>query len=173
MEKPKTLYHGSSNKQIERFEPRAERTRDASEGPKVFATPDKRMASIFIVGTDDSWANSGTYNDVPFLVIGDRERFQKLDQGGVIYHLPSDSFETEPDKGLGKLEWTSGEPVTPSHKEQQHSAIDAMLEHGVQVYFVDPETYEKWRTAPDHGFTIVKSLVSENQRRNIHPIPFE
>ena len=173
MEKSKLLYHGTPNKNIATFEPRAEKIRDVSEGPKVFATPDKRFASAFIIGVDDSWANSGSLKGLPYLVISDRARFEKLDQGGAIYHLPSDTFETDPDKGLGALEWTSDHPVVPSHKEEHHSALDAMLEHGVQVYFVDPETYQKWRTAPDHGLALMKTLISENQKRNINPAPFE
>ncbi len=173
MEKPITLYHGSSNREIKRFEPRSEKVRDPKEGPKVFATSDRRMASVFMVGADDSWANSGTHNGVPYLVISDRERFEKLDKGGAIYHLPSDTFESDPYKGLGSIEWTSSEPVEPFHKEEHRSALEAMLEHGVQVYFVDPDTYEQTQTAPDHGFSILKSAISENQRRDINPIPFE
>ena len=139
MEKPSALYHGSSNREIARFEPRSEKVRDPQEGPKVFATSDKRMASAFIVGADDSWANSGMHNGVPYLVISDRQRFEQLDQGGAIYHLPPDTFETDPNKGLGTVEWTSSESVEPFHKEEHQSALEAMLEQGVQVYFVDPE----------------------------------
>lgn len=172
MEKPSAVYHGSSNRQIERFEPRSEKVRDTKEGPKVFATSDKRMASVFIVGADDSWANSGMHNGVPYIIISDRERFEKLDQGGATYHLPGDTFESDPNKGLREIEWTSSEPVEPFHKEEHASALEAMLEHGVQVYFVDPETYEAWKTAPDHGLSILKSSISENQRRSINPISF-
>ncbi|MEK7201733.1 MAG: hypothetical protein AAB737_03805 [Patescibacteria group bacterium] len=173
MEKPVVLYHGSSNREISEFKPRTEKVRDPLEGPRVFATNDKRMASVFIAGTDDSWANSGMYNEIPYLVISDRDRFVKLDEGGTIYHLPSDSFETDPNKGLGEIEWTSGESVEPLHREEHHTALEAMLEHGVQVYFVDPATYQAWRTASDHGLSILKSLVSENERKGINPIPFE
>lgn len=173
MDKPPAVYHGSSNRNIERFEPRSEKVRDPLEGPKVFATSDKRMASVFIVGADDSWANSGMHNGVPYIIISDRERFEKLDEGGVIYHLPSDTFETDPNKGLGEIEWTSSESVEPNHKEEHQSAVEAMLEHGVQVYFVAPETYEAWKTAPDHGLSILKSSISENQRRGVNAVPFE
>ena len=172
MEKPQAVYHGSTNRQIERFEPRSEKVRDSKEGPRVFATSDKRMASVFIVDADDSWANSGMHNGVPYIIISDRERFVRLDQGGAIYHLPSDTFATDPDKGLREIEWTSTEPVEPFHKEEHESALESMLEHGVQVYFVDPETYEAWKTAPDHGLSILESTESENQHRNINPIPF-
>jgi hypothetical protein len=171
MEKPSVVYHGSSNREIQRFEPRSDKVRDPLEGPKVFATPDKGIASIFIAGTDDSWANSGRHYGVPYMVIGDRVRFEKLDRGGALYHLPSDTFETDPHKGLGDAEWTSSEPVVPTHKEEHSSALEAMLEQGVQVYFVDPQTYESFRTASDHGLSILKSLTSENQRRGVNAMP--
>lgn len=165
MEKPDKLYHGSSNRSIEKFVPRSDKVRDASEGPRVFATPDKRMASIFIAGTDDSWTHSGAFNYVPYIIISDRERFERLDQGGAIYHLPSTTFENDPEKGLGGLEWTSREPVDPVEKEEHPSALDAMIGHGVQVYFVDTETFKAVNAADDHGLTILRSLESENQRR--------
>ena len=172
MEKPSVLYHGSSNKEIERVEPSAKKVRDGAEGPKIFATPDKRMASVFIVGVDDSWENSGQHNGVPYMVISDRERFSALDHGGTIYHLPSDSFTSDSEKGLGELEWASNEPVQPTHKEEHELALEAMLNHGVQVYFVDKATYDAFRSAPDHGLSILRTTTSENQRQNINPVEF-
>lgn len=166
MEKPEKFYHGSSDRSIERFVPRADKIRDPAEGPRVFATPDKRMASIFIAGTDGSWASSGAFNGIPYMVISDRERFEKLDQGGAIYHLPGETFENDPEKGLGELEWTSKEPVEPVGKDEHESALDAMIDHGVQVYFVDPQTFEAINAAEDHGHAILQTLESENQRQN-------
>jgi hypothetical protein len=170
MEKPSVLYHGSSNKEITRFEPSSKKVRDPAEGPRIFATPDKRMASVFIVGVDDSWGNSGQHNGTPYMVISDRERFETLDKGGAIYHLPNETFTTDPNKGLGDLEWASSEPVEPTGKEDHESALEAMLNHGVQVYFVDRATYQAFETAPDHGLSILQTTESENQRRNINPI---
>lgn len=170
MEKPTTLYHGSSNKEIERLEPSSKKVRDRAEGPKVFATPDKRMASVFMIGVDDSWGNSGQHNGTPFMVISDRERFESLDKGGAIYHLPGDTFTSDPEKGLGDLEWASSESVQPVHREDHESALEAMLNHGVQVYFVDKDTYHSFQTDHDHGLSILRTTESENQRRNINPV---
>lgn len=155
---------------IDKFVPRSDKVRDAKEGPRVFATPDKSMASIFMTGTDDSWTHSGAFNRVPYFVISDKERFERLDQGGAIYHLPSTTFENDPEKGLGELEWTSQEPVEPTEKEEHESALEAMLNHGVQVYFVDSSTFAAIDEAPDHGLGILRSLQSENQRRGINPV---
>jgi hypothetical protein len=168
IEKPSVVYHASNARDIERFEARSEKIRDVAEGPRIFAAVDKRLASIFMVNTDDSWANSGISNGVPYIVISDRERFISLDQGGAIYTLPSDSFSTDLQKGLGEAEWTSNQPVSPLAKEEHSSALEAMLGYGVQVYFVDPDTYQSIRQAPDHGLSILHSLTSENQKRNLN-----
>lgn len=164
MEKPDKLYHASSNRSIEKLAPRSEKIRDESEGPRVFATPDKRIASIFMASTDDSWTNSGAFNGIPYIVISDRERFEKLDNGGAIYHLPNTTFESDPMKGLGELEWTSRENVEPTDKEEHESALKAMIDHGVQVYFVDAKTFADINASDDHGLSILKSLESENRR---------
>lgn len=170
MEKPSHLYHGSSNREITRFEPRALKVRDASEGPAVFATSDKRMATVFMIGVDDSWGNSGMHNGVPYMIISDRKRFEDLDQGGAIYHLPGETFDSDPSKGLGEVEWTSPEVVKPAHREDHKSALEAMLNHGVQVYFVDRETYEAYRAAPDQSLPLLRSLESENQKQGVNPV---
>jgi hypothetical protein len=156
-EKPRVLFHASGNQNIETFEPRAESARDANEGPRVFATPSRAMASIFLVKSDDSWVGSGMVDDEPYIVISDEKRFRDQDTGGVIYSLPNDTFENDPEKGLRELEWTSKEAVTPTGKEYVPSALSDMLEQGVKVFFVDKETYKKVIEAPDDS--ILKNLV--------------
>lgn len=158
LEKPPVLYHASKNADIKVFVPRAEKVRDPEEGPRVFATPSRAMASMFIVESDDSWVQSGTINDEPYIVISDEERFRSLDKGGVIYSLPNNTFENDPDKGLRELEWTSKDPVVPIDKEIIQSALDEMLSNGVKVYFVDKETFVRMQNAPDHGVSIIEQL---------------
>jgi hypothetical protein len=157
-EKPPVLFHASRNQNIDVFEPRAEKTRDINEGPRVFGTPSRAMASIFLVESDDSWVQLGTMDDVPYLIISDEERFRNLDNGGVIYSLPNDTFENDPEKGLRELEWTSKESVTPTGKESISSALEDMIKQEVKVFFVDKETYAQIQNAPDHGESIVKKL---------------
>ena len=55
MDAPEYLYHGSDNRGIQIFEPKAERVRDKAEGLVVFATQDKSFASMFLAPGDDSW----------------------------------------------------------------------------------------------------------------------
>ena len=158
-EKPDILFHASRNAALTIFEPRSEKTRDANEGPRIFATPSRAMASIFLVDTDDSWTESGAMDGIPYIVISDEKRFRASDTGGAIYALPSTTFETDPEKGLRELEWTSAETVTPIEKEDIPSALADMLKHGVRVYFVNKETFNEIQNAPDHGESIVKSLT--------------
>ena len=171
--KPKVLYHASSNKNITLFVPRAEKMRDSEEGPRVFATPSYAMATIFIVNTDGSWANSGSVSGVPYIVVSDEARFKSLDTGGAIYSLSPDTFKNDPNKGLGPLEWTSAESVVPTDTEEFSSGLDAMLESGVQVYFVDKETYGRIQKSSDYGISILNDSMSENQKRGLnvsHPL---
>lgn len=160
-DKPPVLFHASSNTNIEVFEPRSNKVRDAKEGPKVFATPSRALASVFLIETDDSWVGSGVADGVPYIIISDEERFKKLDKGGAIYSLPNATFENDPNKGLGKFEWTSAEPVKPVLKETITSALNDMLHHGVKVYFVDKDTYLKYKEVVDPA-DIIHTLAPFN-----------
>ncbi len=166
--KPPYLYHASASRDITSFEPRSGSVRDSSEASRVFATPDKRLATVFLVSTDDSWANSGLFNGVPYLIVGDENRFRQADKGGAIYSLPNDTFSSDPNKGLGDYEWTSDKEVLPISNEEYDSALEAMLESGVQVYFTDMETYQAFQNAEDHGLSILRNLMSENKKRDIN-----
>jgi hypothetical protein len=158
-EKPPVLFHASRNSDITIFEPRAEKVRDGNEGPRVFATPSRAMASVFLVETDDSWANSGAIDGEPYIVISDEARFRDLDKGASIYTLPNATFQNEPDKGLRELEWTSDQPVTPTSKEFIPSALQDMLAHKVKVYFVTKETFEELKDSTDPGEFIRNKLT--------------
>jgi len=129
-EKPKVLYHASSNKIIEKFDPRAESYRDPDEGPVVFAIPDQAYASMFIVPVDDKWSRISIFNDVHAIIISDKERFQKLDKGGAIYSLSSDTFNSDPQKNEPEHEWTSKESVKPSNKTIYENGLEEMIENG-------------------------------------------
>ncbi len=167
MKKPKVLYHASLNRNIEVFEPRAEHVRDINEGRVVFATPNKAYASCFIVENDGSWVQISGFNDVRVVIISSESRFRKQDRGGAIYELPVDTFVHEI-RGGAKDEWTSRVPVKPISKTVYDSGLKAMLELSVQVYFVDKKTFKSIYNAKDHGISILRTLKSENQKRNVN-----
>jgi hypothetical protein len=158
IEKPPVLFHASRSPDIEVFEPRAEKIRDRNEGPQIFATPSRAMASIFLVDSDDSWVKSGVINGTLYIIISDEERFRNSDKGGAIYSLPNTTFKNDPEKGLRELEWTSNRPVRPTGKEIVPSALEDMLKNGVRVYFTDKATFQAIKSSPDHGKSILDSL---------------
>lgn len=160
-EKPPVLYHASSNRNIDRFEPRDVKVRDENEGPRVFAAPSKAMASVFMIETDESWVQSGSHNGTPFIIISDRERYESLDTGGAIYSFASDSFETDLEKGLLDNEYTSAGAVEPIEKEECDSALATMLDLGVLVYFVDEDIFRQIDEAGEQGGEILDSLTPE------------
>ncbi len=166
VKKPEMLYHASPIRDVEEFEPRAENYRDPQEGPVVFATPDKTYASCFLVKTDGSWVNIGRYSEKGVIgrwhmIVSDKERFMRADRGGVIYSLPVDSFIFHPDRNMAELEWTSAVSVKPVKKDFFESGLQAMLENGVDVYFVDQATFDAIQTSDDHGREILGSLTPE------------
>ena len=158
-EKPAILYHASRTGDIEAFEPRARSVRDRNEGPRVFASPSRAMVSMFLVKCDDSWVQKGAFDGVPYMIISDEARFRSLDKGSYLYSLPSDTFETDPQKGLREFEWTSAVSVKPIGREFIPSALADMIKQGVKVYFVDRDTFQKIDTAADHGKSIIDALI--------------
>ena len=179
IERPKVLYHASPNKDLTALSARAESVRDPSEGPVVFGTPDIAYASCFLVsGSSDSWTKISRWSASPDsrgpwnFICSDRERFTKEDKGGTIYKLSPEGFETDPNKGTGLSEWTSKTGATPVGRIDYDSAFGAMLENGVQVRFTDKNTLTRMRGAEDHGYSLLKNIISENEKlgRNYIPI---
>lgn len=167
--KPKVLYHASDNRNIESMEPKQESVRDPKEGPVVFATPDKAGVTKFLVPADDKWTRRGRFGDVHYHLISDREKYSKADKGGTIYHLNPDTFERNLEFGGTRDEWTSKTAVKPIGREDYESGLQAQLESGVQVFFVDKETFEKIDKSDDHGNEIIRGLKSDNELKNINP----
>lgn len=163
-EKPQYLYHGSPNKNIEEFEPRISGGTGESHGPLVYATPDIAIASAFMADVGRSWS-AGFINNIPYVVIPiNRDVFLENDKGGSLYTLPSESFDFDVHRGLGRREWASKEKVRPVEKKDHESAIDTMIEHGVQVYFVGEDFFQQLKISEDKG-GILNKIESENQHR--------
>ncbi|MCH7641227.1 hypothetical protein IID22_03460 [Patescibacteria group bacterium] len=167
--KPKVLYHASDNRNIEVMEPRKESIRDPKEGPVVFADPDKAAVTKFIVPYNDKWTKKGRFGDVHYHVIQGRERYEELDTGGTIYHLNPETFEHNLEFGGSGDEWTSKVAVKPIGRDDYASGLQAQLDNGIQVFFVDDETFERIDKSDDHGNEIIRGLKSENELKNINP----
>lgn len=166
-EKPEVLYHASRVSGIKEFVPNEGNYRDEDEGAVIFSTPDKALASAFLVeGHGDDWMVIGYYEDIPVVVINaNREEFIKNDKGGVMYTFSTDTFDYDPNKGMGDKEWTSRESVKPVSEVQCPSALDTMIENGVQVYFVDKKTFDDINNSDNQGYNVLIGITSENENR--------
>ncbi len=173
-EKPEFLYHASSNKDVKEFEPRREKVRDPEEGCVIFATPDRAFASAFLMKElDDSWSHKGNINGVAYVVIKDKALFNKLDKGGSIYKLSSESFSCDQTKSMSKFEWTATEKVKPLDQTDYNSDLSGMLNNGLQVYFITEDVFNQINNfkMPEEVIKLVnllRNLKSENQLRNIN-----
>ena len=127
----------------------------------IFATSDRALATCFITHLKN--LKCGKFNDIAYIAVS-KEEFLEHDKGGSLYELPSDTFESDNKKGMGEIEWISKVVVKPIAKQDYESSLTAMLEAGVQVYFVDEATLAEIKSAPDYGLSMFKKLESENQR---------
>lgn len=163
LEKPSFLYHGSCVRGITQLKPKQE---------GLFATPSLAIALIFLLEKRDGYLikkELTKFNDVLcVLIITDRDEVMQNDKGGSIYTLPSDSFSIKPNQPLGRYKYFSDKAVNPISEDFKPSAIDAMINNGTQVYFIDEKTYIKIKESNDKGYSIIKTLKSENQLRGIN-----
>jgi translation elongation factor P/translation initiation factor 5A len=126
------------------------------------------------LGADDSWVQIGKINGVPYVVLNmDRETFIQNDRGGSVYEIDNKNFECHLDKGMGKDEWVCSDEVTIKNAEEHDSVLRAMIDEGVQVYFVDESTFEQICQSEYGGVDVLNGLVSENQSRQVNVHRFE
>jgi len=144
---PKKVFHASQHEDLKVVQPRLRKTRHPDEPPQIFASPSEQIASMFINDIENMTSGSYDSGRTWDVVIGDEKRFRERDAGGYIYELPPSSFSTHPDRRLGVFEWQSTEHVEPLLKKFYPSALDAMLEHGIRVYFLMPEEYKAFENA--------------------------
>ncbi|MBP6942531.1 MAG: hypothetical protein KBB55_00625 [Candidatus Buchananbacteria bacterium] len=166
MEKTSVLYHGSPNGEIEEFLPRVSKGSGESHGALVYASPDKATAIMFMANVSVPWSTGLTGNNVLYAIIPmDRDIFIANDHGGYVYMLDAKTFSSDPQRGMGEYEWASSVPVKPLEKIRFESVLEAMIEHGVQVYFVEQEKYQTMLESKQPKYTFLKDLESENARR--------
>ncbi len=170
-EKPDFLYHASPNRDLVELTPQRKSVRDAFEGKRIFASPDKNFVTTFMMSHIKPF-ESGFSNGVPWFAAIE-EQFRKEDVGGAVYHVPADTFVTDEKKGLGNKEWTSAVPVVPTQKDIYESSLEAMIDHGVQVFLMDEMTFKALQESPIKA-DILEVYKSINQQRgkNIKEIKY-
>ena len=82
------------------------------------------------------------------MIIGDRARFEKLEEEHpdlYLYEVPADKMERKPsEESIDKEEYFYRKPMRPSGEKLHYSsALKAMLENGVRVFFVAPDKFEE------------------------------
>lgn len=160
MQKPDILYHASADTNITEFEPRNQTPRYEGEPNLIFATPHKQVAAMFLVPRGIPTEIS-KYGDIyAVFVNGTEEEFDSQDKGGAIYALPSDTFETDEKIGMGETEWVSTESVKPVSKDIYDTALQALEESNVQIYFLFDEVFTLVRNDPSHGLEIVQNQMN-------------
>ena len=178
--KQRVLFHASPHKNLTHLKPMALTYRGKNEGAAVFATPHIDFAAMFLTRAVDSWALKGSVDNGPFYFIcKDKKRFMEESQkGGAIYCCDAQNFHTDLTKGNKSQEWLSRKPVKILTSLLFDSSFDAMLQLGVQVFFIDEKTFAALSTTIKKTRNMVKereilmSLVSENKKlkRNYKPL---
>ncbi len=174
---PKILFHASENRNINILEPRSIRVRNKKEGSVVFASSNLGFVSMFLCRFSDKKALKGCFHKKNFHYIhSNKKEFIEKDKGGAVYFLPSDSFYSNPRKGMRGREWVSKEKVKPLYKMEFDSALDTMIDLGIQVFFVDENVFEdikiNMKNNSKHVISVLTNLESENQKRNKNILPF-
>lgn len=167
-ESPEFVYHGSPKADIAEFVPRISMGSGEEYGPQVYASNDLATASIFMADVGKSWS-AGEVNGVLYVIIPHtKESFLERDKGGFLYKLPGATFSSDPKRGMGEKEWASPVSVKPVEVKKIDSALDAMIEHGVQVYFVTDEQYTEIKSSGKPSWMSLIDLRSENMEREVN-----
>lgn len=164
-EGPEFVFHGSPCGDIQEFSPRVSLGSGEPHGALVYASNDRAVAAMFTADVGGPWS-TGSVGDTLYAIIPkSRKDFVARDRGGFIYQLPGGTFSSDRSRGMGSREWASPVAVVPVSVSRVPSSLDAMIEHGVQVYFVDPELYRQMLASERPNWTFLAELESENQRR--------
>jgi hypothetical protein len=177
---PTVVFHGSPVKTLTDgiLKPRAVVGRPRHPDSVIFASPDIAFASMFILQAGDDWMTCGSrctdlaQPPIYYFMCSDKERFMREDHGGAIYMLPSQPFKRYMADFIVSSEVIAHEAVKPLTSIPVESALETMLQLGVQVFFVDQVTYDSFVHAKsmDEKMRIYERInrTSENYRRGIN-----
>lgn len=140
---PNTLFHGSPQIDIDIIRPKPLGSRCKGQ-PIVFASHHIALASLFMLKHHGKFACGRLPNGDIFFMTDDKRRCILEDHGGAIYIVPATTFFCESHVSLGVDEWMSYGAIRPLTKFIFPSALDAILDFGVKVFFVDGDTYARY-----------------------------
>jgi len=159
--KPEFVYHGSPKGDIKEFIPLTSPGTGDAYGPQIYASDSEAVASMFMADVGKSWS-TGEKDDKPYAIIPmNKSDFVKRDKGGFVYKLPGETFFSDPERGMGVNEWASSVAVKPTEVTRVDSTFDAMIENGVQVYFVSDELYKEMEASGKPKWKFLNELQPE------------
>lgn len=138
----KVLYHASPHTNLSVIKPKHTLSKDKYIGDYVFATADHRLATMYLA-TKGVATLMNTDKGLWIAICCNEAKYLNQDRGGAIYELPADTFSETPQRGLSDYELVSKAPVKPINKTINKKSLDAMLDLGINIYFVDALTFEK------------------------------
>lgn len=143
------FYHGSVQKNLSELRPR--------DG-KIFASPDPRVASIFLAGAQRAFCRPIGSRMFAFIA-DDREAVLSRDCGGAVYGLSGTQFRPVPG-GNPSVEWFATEKIKPIMSFTYESSIAAIIAHGVQLYFVSLATLDQIEDVDKTGALLGSSILT-------------
>lgn len=153
------LYHASTNKELTVLTPQRTLSKDEYIGDFVFATPDRRMAAMYLAPREGGTILIETFSREPYAVINNTpENFKRVDHGGAIYKVSAESFSDTPQEEVAGTELVSRDSVPILSKEIFATSLEAMREAGVNVYFLGDTEFQRVQSAKDHGWEILSEL---------------
>ena len=169
MDKPEVLYRGSPRKDATLFIPKEKVGTGITKRLVVSSSANMAEATKFLVPVEQFPCLFGIFGEVQYFLCGNEGIFRKIDNGGAVYSLPGNTFYYD----FEARTWVSAVPVKPISHEVFSSGLNAMVDSGVQVYFLDPKILENCQESADRGLKLLRSHVSENMRldRNIINLP--
>jgi hypothetical protein len=146
MDKPRILYHGSWNKDIDEFQPQVAQS---DPEPRVYASHDYFTALLFLPKYN-GWMSVGEYEVLGrksyyILFTENKKSVYANDKGGAVYGLPSDSFVKNPEVNGGEWEWYSKVSVKPIQKDIYGSWIEEFTKRGIKIFFIEHDKFQDFQ----------------------------
>lgn len=152
------LYHASPIKNLKILEPKRTISKDKYIGNFVFATRYKKLALMYMLPKGFP-VLMNIKSSKPYVVMcGNTKDIIKKDKGGALYVLSTEPFSITPQSGLSNYEMVSKKSVSPLSETDYESAIKALDEEDVEIYFVDNNTFEKLIFNPKQD-SMVQALI--------------
>jgi len=152
-----TLYHSSQKKNLKLLIPQKTLSHDKYIGDFVFATYNKYLAIMYLATKGVGILMNPKKPDMTIVICANEKEYLITDKGGAVYEMTDDGFFDSPQSGLGEYEKVTKKPVKPLKKVIFESSIDALVNNGVKVYFVNAKMFNSLIINPKQS-EIIRSL---------------